>query len=474
MTLKGSRYNIAVDTADGTNDVLLYNTATSGLVRVDASTFDGLRGLFGHRGRGLPDDHAPPAPTDLAPELLDTLTTSGFLVPRERDEVGVLRRAFVRARQSKDLSFVIGMSMACNFDCPYCFEEHRPEHMSRSTAAAVRRFILERVRAAGARSVYINWFGGEPLLASEVLIELSSQLSADSETLGFRYDTMVITNGALLDGEMARRLASAGVGRAQVTIDGPRDVHDRRRPFRGGQPSYDRILSNLREAHTELRLRIRVNVDRDNQPHVPQLVRELGAAGLLHGPHAAEIYVGKVTSYTAQVESPGELLSVDDLVDIDEPVHAALQALNAPAAAQRPRSVLLSVSRGGCSATREHSFVIGSRGQLFKCELGIHDDRQAVGSVHPEGEMPPPRPAKAKKRLAVLGGPSRAAGVFGSAALDWARFNPYDQDKCRTCQFVPVCKSGCPKVVMEGEADDTICRFWDDSVGDLVRRLAAE
>ena len=122
---------------------------------------------------------------------------------------------------------------------------------------------------------------------------------------------------------------------------------------------------------------------------------------------------------------------------------------------------------------REYSYVIGSRGQLFKCELGIHDDRQAVGSVHPEHEAPAPRLPK-QRRLQVVG--NNGNGGFGSGALPWETYNPYDNDKCGSCQFVPVCKSGCPKAVMDGtaEEDNEICNYWDDNIGELVRRLAAQ
>lgn len=464
---KASRYNIAVDTNDGTGDVLLFNTATSGLLRVDETTYSGLHGLFGRGGRGLARSYGPPVPHDLDADTIEALAQTGFLVPSHVDEVAVLREAYQQARKTRHLYFTVGMTMACNFACPYCFEEHRPEHMSAETAAATREFILGQVREASGQSVSINWFGGEPLLNADVLTELSRQLAADGERLGFRYLSSVITNGALLTRDMATRLVAAGVSMAQVSIDGPRDVHDQRRPFKGGQRSYDRIVANLREAHDVIAIRIRINVDRDNRPYVRELLGELAAAGLLSGPHAASVYAGKLSSYSSLVDIPGEPLSQDDLLDLNSPVEDELRRLEADAEVERPKSPLLTATRGGCSAVRDHSFVIGSRGQLFKCELGIHDDAQALGSVHPPAAAPPPR---TPRRLNVLD------SGFGSKALDWAGYNPYDSDKCGSCQFVPVCKSGCPKAVMEGttEADHEICNYWDDNVGELVRRLYAQ
>ncbi|MEM7159166.1 MAG: radical SAM protein [Myxococcota bacterium] len=474
MEHKGSRYNIAVDTNDGSGDVLLFNTATSGLMRVDAETYGGVRNLFGEGGRGLAAGYAPALPEALDPETTEVLAEAGFVVPAGHDEVAILRQAYEDARKTRHLFYTIGTTMACNFACPYCFEEHRPEHMSRETAAAVREFILEQVHKASAKSVSINWFGGEPLLNADVMIDLSAQLVQDGERLGFHYASSVITNGALLTRDMATRLSAAGIGMAQVTIDGPRDVHDQRRPYKGGQRSYDRIMANLKQAHDVIAVRVRINIDQENRPHVRQLLRELGEAGLLHGPHAVSVYGGKLSSYTELVEIPGDKLSQNDLLDLNSPVEDELDRLEADAEVDKPKSPLLTATRGGCSAVREYSYVIGSRGQLFKCELGIHDDRQAVGSVHREHEAPPPRRPK-QRRLQVIGS-GGGNGGFGSGALPWETYNPYDNDKCGSCQFVPVCKSGCPKAVMDGtaEEDNEICNYWDDNIGELVRRLAAQ
>ncbi len=467
MQRKGSRYNIAVQAKDGTGDVLLFNTATSGLMRVDQDTYADLSGLFGDGSRGLPRDYGPAIPEALDEDTVEALAETGFVVPASEDEVATLRDAYQAARNTPHLYFTVGMTMACNFACPYCFEEHRPEHMSQQTAAAVREFILGQVREAKAQTVSINWFGGEPLLNPDVLVDLSTSLMQDAERMGFRYASSIITNGALLDRTMATRLMAAGVTLAQVSIDGPRDIHDERRPYKGGQRSFDRIMANLREAHDVIGVRVRINIDRDNRPHVRELLSNLSDAGLLHGPHAVSVYGGKLSSYTSLVDIPGDPLSQDDLLDLNSPLEAELDRIAADAEVDKPASPLLTATRGGCAAVRKHSFVIGSRGQLFKCELGIHDDRQAVGSVHPPAEAPPPR--QLKRRLAVV------SGGFGSDALDWDAYNPYENEKCGSCQFVPVCKSGCPKAVMEGttEEDNQVCDYWDNNVGELVRRLAA-
>ena len=127
---------------------------------------------------------------------------------------------------------------------------------------------------------------------------------------------------------------------------------------------------------------------------------------------------------------------------------------------------ILDAGRGGCSAMEHNSFVIGPKGHLFKCELGIHDHREAVGRVSSEVEEP-----LARKRLPLL-----KAGTRGDKALDWDGYNPYDNATCSTCQFVPICKSGCPKKVMEGASNfmDATCAYWDNNFPQLVQQAIAE
>lgn len=120
---------------------------------------------------------------------------------------------------------------------------------------------------------------------------------------------------------------------------------------------------------------------------------------------------------------------------------------------------------------RKHSFVIGPRGQLFKCELAIHDDRQALGVVD-AAATEPARPAKKPRSLPVVG---QAIGqATGVHAHDWDAYNPFDNAKCSGCQFVPVCKGGCAKRVLDADTAfmQQTCDYWDHNYKQLIQRLA--
>jgi len=114
--------------------------------------------------------------------------------------------------------------------------------------------------ASGAKDVDVSWFGGEPLLAPDVIEPLSARLMALAEERGGEYSASIITNGYLLTQDIVDMLAAAKVRSAQVTIDGMGAAHDATRRLAGGGPTFERITSNLRRLKIPFRVNVRHNV----------------------------------------------------------------------------------------------------------------------------------------------------------------------------------------------------------------------
>lgn len=429
------------------------------MLHVDAVQFGYVKELFLGGIRGLPRDYSPAVPESSNwPDLYSAMQCGGFVVPDHLDELSALRAAFEAERRNRSLYYTIGLTMACNFDCPYCFEEHRPDHMDRTTARRVHEFIVGKARDAAAESVFINWFGGEPLLNFDTLTYLSSHLRASCDALSTVYKSCVITNGVLLTAPRARQLVDAGVVRAQVTLDGPKQIHDGRRYYKGGQPSFDRIIQNLQDVHKIISVVLRVNVDTQNRPYLPELLGVLERAGLFDHPSPVTLYASPVVPYTEQAQMLWEPLTQTDLPSLGNDVERDLKRLGHPNLAESTFS-LLEANRGGCSAMQHNSFVIGPKGDLFKCELGIHDEREAVGTVKPA------KNERSRYHLPLFDKKT------GSKALDWDSYNPFDNELCQTCQFVPICKGGCPKRVLERSEEfmQATCEHWDQNFAALVQ-----
>src|SRR5690606_6953464 len=82
----------------------------------------------------------------------------------------------------------------------------------------------------------------------------------------------IITNGLLLTPEIVDRLLPFGLRGVKVTLDGDRGTHNRMRPLRGGQGTFDRIVENVRKVADRVRVAIGGNFDEQSVDSFPALL----------------------------------------------------------------------------------------------------------------------------------------------------------------------------------------------------------
>ena len=83
----------------------------------------------------------------------------------------------------------------------------------------------------------------------------------------------VITNGLLLTPEVVDRLLPFGLNGVKITLDGDRDTHNRMRPLRGGQGTFDKIIANVRQVADKCRISIGGNFDESSVDSYPGAAR---------------------------------------------------------------------------------------------------------------------------------------------------------------------------------------------------------
>jgi uncharacterized protein len=115
--------------------------------------------------------------------------------------------------------------------------------MSIENAAKVVAWIGTRLDEVRPAKFVLTLFGGEPLLNLPVAYYLAEQCHALCQARGIPQGISVITNGLLLTPEVVTRLKPYGLHGVKVTLDGDRDTHNRMRPLRGRQGTFDRRCS---------------------------------------------------------------------------------------------------------------------------------------------------------------------------------------------------------------------------------------
>lgn len=189
-------------------------------------------------------------------EAFNLFLDMGFIINSNTDEYEILETQRTQLKvQSLDLMYLI-VADGCNLQCKYCFEDaptgahlHHATLMNEKTVeAAISCFakLVKKYGDNGAEKV-IHLYGGEPLLNKKAVRKTAQTVEAliQAGKLPSNTRLVLITNGVLLDGEMAFFLANHGVS-IGISIDGPHMINNVNRlakreaidPFREAMRGY--------------------------------------------------------------------------------------------------------------------------------------------------------------------------------------------------------------------------------------------
>ncbi|MDC0679007.1 radical SAM protein [Sorangium atrum] len=266
----------------------------------------------------------------------------------------------------------------CNFRCTYCYEQFLLGQMTPTVTEAIRKLVRDRVDELD--ELTISWFGGEPLLAKGVVLDLASFFyGLASERPSLQYRANMTTNGYFLDLATATELTALGVREYQISLDGDEDLHNAIRRSRSGEPTFARIYQHLLALRaSDLAIQIIVRVHFSPQTHealdplIERLDRDLGgdvrfqfyfkAIEPLGGPHNHQI---ERIPYERQMA-----------------MRAALAAK-----VRNRRQVHEPVGHEVCYASRANSFLIRPNGAIGKCTVALEEPGNAVGRLLADGSI---------------------------------------------------------------------------------------
>ena len=135
----------------------------------------------------------------------------------------------------------------CNLGCNYCYYLDKADiyggREPRMTLEMLEPVIREYIEANDVDTVQLNWHGGEPMVLGldfyRKAVELEKKYAGGKTVLN-----TLQTNGTLVTREWAKFFRDNDflIG---VSLDGPRDIHDRYRRDRGGAPTFDRVMRGV-------------------------------------------------------------------------------------------------------------------------------------------------------------------------------------------------------------------------------------
>ncbi len=425
-----SRFTTSFDGRDG--DLIVCNSFMGAVLRIPASERTPVERAL-RQGITVEESGRPP---------FDELIRSGVFVTEADFLDDVEKVVLDTEREESGFGLIILPHENCNFRCVYCYESFERGRMGDDTVAAVKAFVA--ANAGDWRHFGVGWFGGEPLLARDVILGLSDAFMATCAEAGIPYRSSITTNGYFLRPKVVDELLARRVGHYQVTLDGPADEHDARRHLARGGPTYDRIFANLVAMHERddpFDVTVRVNFDEQS----------LGSLERFLDGFAAFAGDDRFTFSFFPIGRWGGPRDRDLPVCGEEQATLARLALldRAGKMGFSHRSIEGALTPGGatCYAGRTSSLVVGSDGTLYKCTVAFEDPRNHVGVLLPDGRLQ----LDETKWRAWTGLEGKAAG------------------KCDSCWYHGACQSrACPLIALQADDGEPPC----PSTKAEVRRLA--
>jgi len=413
-----SRFNVIVNLPDKRNAV--FNTFTTALVILDREVIKQyleLNSKYNVCGNEISD-------------ISNVLYSKGFLVPINIDELDLVRSQYLASRYSSETRTVtITPTLACNLCCPYCFEgkvqeTNNEKTMSRETEIALINYLIKLLR--GIKRLNINWFGGEPLLAMETIVRISSQLIPVLNKLRIRYRSSIMTNGTLLNKQIVEQLVNCQIDLVQVTIDIPKTMKN----DKFGRNTLEKVLDGTKKTSEKLKVNLRINLVEDDEAEFDNLYSSLLERDLhnkLNSIGIMEVRAAECGRSECNFSNPSHSM----YVNATRRERLKAKSLGIPIAHYG------FVSPGACNATRESFFAIDPNGLIYKCEHDLGITERAYGSVF--------LPYLKMENL-----------------LPWLKYDWFNYEMCKACLVLPQCAGGCPHMRIfqsNGLSDQDFC-YW--------------
>lgn len=418
--MKKSNYNI---TFEHDNKKYIFNTLSCGMAEVDE--------------KFLKDFNFDENVLKSHPNY-EELVANRFIVEDDFDEL-----AFIKYRQhcGMNMQFVrltIALTLACNFNCVYCYENPRNGLIKDEVKEAIYKKIEEILKTG--KKVSVTWFGGEPLVAKDIIWEMSQKI----DEICAKYNTTCMydmsTNGYLLDQNVVSELIEHRVNSVQVTLDGPPEIHDTRRTLKNGKGgTFETIVKNLQFALSKgMSIRIRVNVSRSNVEYLEDLMKVLAA----HNLQECFVYVACVRSYSKKED--GSTFTTEEFSDV---VIRFAKLLKKYGFGFYLDSCYPHFLFSSCGAGTESNLLIDPDGYLYRCfvELGHMDCH--YGNILNEN--------------------LKSNVNWHMNNIKYLACSPFDKQECANCKVLPLCLGGCRYYTLKTGKPD--CSVWKYKLTEAIK-----
>ena len=201
------------------------------------------------------------------------LTEKGYLVDQKEEKILFNKKylEFIDNREKDEIQIFFVPWYSCNFSCPYCYQDTYENIVDLPKQELINSFFEYISVEFKNRRKYVTIFGGEPLLNGPRHKNIIQSIIKESNKRNI--DLAIVTNGYYLT-EYINILKEGKIREIQVTLDGTKDIHDKRRILKNGDPTFDNIVKGIDSALDKgFNINLRVVIDKENIDNLPELAQ---------------------------------------------------------------------------------------------------------------------------------------------------------------------------------------------------------
>jgi uncharacterized protein len=421
--MKESNYNIYL-LDEKEQKGLVFNTIQRSIVQIDSRTYSLIR-----------DNRV----DEIDGEILEALKTGNMIIDDNLNELDMLKIIFNRKKYNANTSgFTIIPTHACNLACKYCYQGHGDVLSNTMNEETVRRTIeFIKKNSVVPTNLAVNFYGGEPLLFSDILFRILEELKIFTNENGMNLSVALASNGTLFTDEIAERLKEYK-HRVQITLYGPKDIHDEIKIDKKGNGTYDSLMNviSLFKKHN-ISFHVRVDVDQINYNAMESLLEDLKRRGF-EGIHVNFSPISKDACYT-EMELETEEVHLASLARLSKMAHD--QGFKTD-----PIYIHNFVDR--CSVIFDNFFAIDPKGDVYKCMAAPNYTEHRLGTIDENGNL---------------------TNINYEAYCKWTLRDPLRNEECIKCKFSPICGGGCALVAYVKNSDINFPGCKEKDLEEIVR-----
>lgn len=369
--------------------------------------------------------------TPFSEETVEALKKRGYLTEKTREEeyayVARMAKALYKRNRILYTDFTWVVTYNCNFRCPYCYEERKLKDAKYSIVfnkemvdIAYHAQDLIQPRKELRRNI-ITLYGGEPLLIENK--KIINYIVREGYKRGYKF--VAVTNGYELDA-FTDLLNPKEIFRLQITLDGTKEIHDKRRVHYKHHNTFDHIIANIQLALKRgVEVSVRMNTDSYNIDNFVELKEYLEQKDFFDYPN--------FSIYSAALNNNA---SIDPL---DYNNLEFLSANSYVTKHKRYGTIPLCIDYG----ITQSVYKAISQKQPISFRAAFCSSQTAGYVLDPLGDIYPCWEVVGKKNY-LVGKYTKKEIIWNDVNLEQWKFNVGQKKPCCHCRFALLCGGGCP------------------------------